>query len=175
MKGPDTHGAQPRYTLCDNYDSVDHQSSGGSVANLPHHLDGYTRWNNEVDASSTFDLWAPGGYSFAVTQANLIGYKTAGGSSPLDAYVEGFGSRVSPDSLYEAQLKLRLGALPAWVNAAKNKHATLIGNIQGNPQTQLMLLRGSAPRNSCCSDSYSLMIRSFSTNFTTVLTIPTIG
>ncbi len=131
MKGPDTHGAQPRWTLFDNYDSVNHHSSGGSVANLPHHLDGYTRWNNEVDASSTFDLWAPGGYSFAVTQANLIGYNPAGGSSPVDAYVEGFGSRVTPDSLYEAQLQRRLGSLPAWVNAAKTKHTTLIGNISG--------------------------------------------
>ena len=131
MKGPDTHGSQPRFTLCDNYDSVDHHSSGGSIPNLPHHLDGYTRWNNEVAASSTFDLWAPGGYGFAVTQANLIGYKAAGGASPLDAYVEGFGSRVSPGSLYEAQLQRRLGALPAWINTAKSKHTTLIGNISG--------------------------------------------
>ena len=131
MKGPDTHGSQPRYSLFDNYDSVDHHSSGGAVANLPHHLDSYTRWNNEVNASSTFDVWAPGGYGFAVTQANLIGYKTAGGSTPIDAYVEGFGSRVTPDSLYEAQLQRRLGSLPAWVNAAKTKHTTLIGNISG--------------------------------------------
>ena len=142
MKGPDTHGSQPRYTLCDNYDSVDHQSSGGSVANLPHHLDGYTRWNNEVDASSTFDLWAPGGYSFAVTQANLIGYKTAGGSSPVDAYVEGFGSRVTPDSLYEAQLQRRLGSLPAWINTAKTEHTTLIGNISGQSVSQVDVIPG---------------------------------
>ena len=136
MRGPDTHGSQPRYSLFDNYDSVNHHSSGGSVANLPHHLDSYTRWNNDVDASSTFDVWTPGGYGFAVTQANLIGYKTAGGSSPVDAYVEGFGSRVSPGSLYEAQLQRRLGSLPAWINAAKNKHATLIGNISAqSPST----------------------------------------
>ena len=142
MKGPDTHGSQPRFTLCDNYDSVDHHSSGGSIPNLPHHLDGYTRWNNEVDASSTFDLWAPGGYGFAVTQANLIGYKTAGGSSPLDAYVEGFGSRVSPDSLYEAQLQRRLGTLPSWISTAKNKHATLIGNISGQSANTVDLTPG---------------------------------
>ena len=122
MKGPDTHGGQPRYTLCDNYDSVNHHASGGAVANLPHHLDGYTRWNNDIDASSTFDVWTPGGYGFAVTQANLIGYKTLGGSLPRDAYFEGFGTYVSPDSLYEAQLQRRLGGLPAWIDTAKDEY-----------------------------------------------------
>ena len=131
MRGPDTHGSQPRYTLFDNYDSVSHHASGGSIGNLPHHLDGYTRWNNEVDESSTFDLWNPGGYGFAVTQAYLIGYKTGGSSSPVDAHIEGFGSHVSPASLYEAQLQRRLGALPAWVATAKTEHTQLIADISG--------------------------------------------
>ena len=122
MRGPDTHGSQPRHTLFDNYNSISHQASGGAIANLPHHLDGYTRWNNNVVDSRTFNLWTPGGYSFAVTQANLIGYKTRGGSLPRNAYFEGFGTRVSPDSLYEAQLQRRLGALPAWVDASKDMH-----------------------------------------------------
>ena len=122
MKGPDTHGAQPRHTLFDNYNSINHQASGGAIENLPHHLDGYTRWNNTVADSSTFDLWTPGGYSFAVTQANLIGYKTLGGSLPRNAYFEGFGTYVSPDSLYEAQLEQRLGVLPAWVDTSKAEY-----------------------------------------------------
>ncbi len=126
MRGPDTHGSQPRHTLFDNYNSISHHASGGAIANLPHHLDGYTRWNNNVSSSRTFDLWTPGGYSFAVTQANIIGYKTGGGSKPRNAYVEGFGTRVSPDSLYEAQLQRRLGTLPAWVDAYKEKHSEFI-------------------------------------------------
>jgi len=126
MRGPDTHGSQPRHTLFDTYSSSNHHASGGAIANLPHHLNGYTRWNNSVADSRTFNLWTPGGYSFAVTQGNLIGYKTQGGAIPRNAYVEGFGTRVSPDSLYEAQLQRRLGALPAWVNAAKDMHAEFV-------------------------------------------------
>ena len=122
MRGPDTHGSQPRHTLFDNYDSINHQASGGAIFNLPHHLDGYTRWNNNVTSSRTFHLWTPGGYSFAVTQGNLIGYKTRGGSLPRNAYVEGFGTHVSPDSLYEAQLQRRFGTLPAWVDTAKDEY-----------------------------------------------------
>ena len=122
MRGPDTHGTQPRHTLFDNYNSISHEGVGGAKENLPHHLDGYTRWNNNVGSSRTFNLWTPVGSRFTVTQGNLIGYKTLGGSIPRNAYFEGFGTRVSPDSLYEAQLEHRLGALPAWIDAYKHMH-----------------------------------------------------
>ena len=131
MKGPDTHGSQPRHTLFDNYYSRNHQSSGGAKFNLPHHLDGYTRWNNVANGSGIFDLWNPGGWRFAVTQANMIGYMQNGGSSPRDAYVEGFGSVVYPNSLYEAQLQHRLGYLPAWINNSKEMHNEFFGSIFG--------------------------------------------
>ena len=131
--GPDTHGAQSRHSLFDNYDSISHHTSGGGVESLPHHLDGYTRWNNTVADSSTFDLWAPGGYGFAVTQGNLIGYKTLGGSIPRDAYFEGFGTRVFPDSLYEAQLEHRLGTLPVWVNVYKRMNREFVQSIVIDP------------------------------------------
>ena len=132
-RGPDAHGAQSRHSLFDNYNSIDHHSSGGGQDSLPHHLDGYTRWNNNVADNRTFDLWTPGGYSFAVTQGNLIGYKTLGGSIPRNAYFEGFGTRVSPDSLYEAQLEHRFGALPAWVDAYKDGHREFVERIFSDP------------------------------------------
>ena len=127
MRGPDGHGEQPRYTLFDNYSSVDHDRSSGTFKRLPHHLDGYVRWNNTVNSSRTFDLWIwndEAGIRLMVTQGNLIGYKTLGGSIPRDSYFEGFGTHVFPDSLYEAQLEQRLGTLPAWVNAAKDEYKT---------------------------------------------------
>ena len=133
MRGPDTHGSQPRHTLFDNYNCINHQASGGAIFNLPHHLDGYTRWNNNVADSRTFNLWTPGGYSFAVTQANLIGYKTTGGPIPHNAYFEGFGTRVSPDSLYEAQLEHRLGVLPVWVDAYKKMNREFVQSIVIDP------------------------------------------
>ncbi len=133
INGPDTHGAQPRHTLFDNYYSLNHQASGGGVGSLPHHLDGYTRWNNTVADSSTFNLWNPGGYNFAATQANMIGYKTLGCLIPRNAYVEGFGTHVHPSSLYEAQLEHRLGTLPAWIDAAKEEHKKFFESISVDP------------------------------------------
>ena len=129
MRGPDTHGSQPRHTLFDNYNSINHQASGGAIFNLPHHLNGYTRWNNNIADSRAFNLWTPGGYSFAVTQANLIGYKTTGGATPRNAYFEGFGTHVYPQSLYEAQLERRLGVLPEWVNASKDNHREFVERV----------------------------------------------
>jgi len=35
------------------------------------------------------------------------------------AYEESTGTRVTPESLYEAQLEKRLGAVPAWLRALK--------------------------------------------------------
>ncbi len=128
LRGPDAHGDFPRHTLFDNYYCRSHENSGGGAGIRPNHLNGYTRWNNTVADSSTFNPWAPGG-GFTATQTNLIGYKTLGGTIPGDAYVEGFGTHVSPNSLYEAQLERRLGALPAWVNASKDMYREFVERI----------------------------------------------
>ena len=131
VRGPDTHGAQSRHTLFDNYTSISHQASGGGIGSLPHHLDGYIRWNNTVFSNSTFNLWTPGGFS--VTQASLIGYKTLSGSVPRNAYFEGFGSHVHPNSLYEAQLERRFGTLPGWIDSYKEKHKQFVQSITPDP------------------------------------------
>ena len=129
--GPDTHGEQSRHSLFDNYKSINHHTSGGGRDSLPHHLDGYIRWNNTVLSDITFDLWAPDHSTF--TQGSLIGYKTLGGSVPRNAYFEGFGTHVSPQSLYEAQLERRLGALPAWVDTYKEMHKEFVESTVIDP------------------------------------------
>ncbi len=131
VRGPDTHGAQSRHSLFDNYNSINHHTSGGGRDSLPHHLDGYIRWNNTVLSDSTFNLWAPDHSTF--TQGSLIGYKTLGGSVPRNAYFEGYGTHVHPQSLYEAQLTLRFGIVPMWVDAAKEAHRVFIENIVVDP------------------------------------------
>ena len=130
--GPDTHGAQSRHSLFDNCSSISHHTSGGGRDSLPHHLDGYIRWNNTVLSDTTFNLWAPDHSTF--TQGSLIGYKTLGGSVPRNAYFEGFGTHVAPASLYEAQLALRLGALPVWVDAYKEMHKQFVESIIIDPE-----------------------------------------
>ena len=127
VRGPDTHGAQSRHSLFDNYKSINHHTSGGGRDSLPHHLDGYIRWNNTVLSDITFNLWAPDHSTF--TQGSLIGYKTLGGSVPRNVYFEGFGTHVSPQSLYEAQLERRLGALPEWIEASKDMYREFVERI----------------------------------------------
>ncbi len=137
IDGPDGHGEHPRNTLFDNYYSRTHHSSSGKGSSMPHHLDGYTRWNNIIDYSfrenrTTIDLWQPSGNNrFLVTQSNLIGYIQSSGNSPLDAYVEYFGNSVYPLSLYEAQLERRLGYLPQWVDDSKEMYNEFFGKIFG--------------------------------------------
>ena len=133
-KGPDVHGSQPRHTLFDNYRSVNHHTSSGGGNAMPNHLDGYVRWNNTANSSETLDLWGrSGGQRLLVTQGSLIGYKALGGAIPRNAYFEGYGTRVSPESLYEAQLEHRLGALPAWVDAYKKMDMEFVQSIVIDP------------------------------------------
>ena len=57
---------------------------------------------------------------------------------------ESYGKPVSPESLYEAQLALRLGSLPAWINSAKRVWANY-------------LLTGQWPTNSYTSGALTLV------------------
>ena len=117
LKGPDTHAAQPRYSLFDNYYSINQEATGGAKENLPHHLDGYTRWNNIVTNTDELDLWESNSNNvYRVVQGNVIGHVQGGRWTPKDAYVEYFQNVVSPVSLYVAQLEERLGYLPVWVD-----------------------------------------------------------
>ena len=129
IDGPDTHGAQPRNTLLDNYHSQTHESSSGQYRRLPHHLDGFTRWNNVSEESRLLDMWTTNPQYYFITQSNLIGYVGASGLS--NTYSEFSGSNVYPNSLYEAQLERRLGYLPLWVDDSKHNHNEFFGLIFG--------------------------------------------
>jgi hypothetical protein len=133
IRGPDTHGAQPRLTLFDNYSSYNHESSSGQGKNLPHHLDGYVRWNNIVSTTEQIDLWTPKWNGLRVTQGSLIGYDTDGGGAPLNAYYEQYGGVVTPNSLYVAQLERRLGYIPAWIENAKETYREFSARVWAAP------------------------------------------
>ena len=120
LPGPDAHANFPRFTLFDNCFHTTHQASGSVTANRPNHLDGYTRWNNITTDDSTFDLW--GGFTY--TQSNIIGY-VSGGAASIDGYVESHGTPVTPNSLYVAQLKRRLGTTPNWIRELKTDYHIL--------------------------------------------------
>lgn len=130
MRGPDCHGSQPRLTLHDNYYSRYHESHGGAIFNLPNHLDKYIRWNNHIsDHTNSFNVWNPGGYSFTVTDAILVGYNQNSRNRPINAYVESFNQRIKPISLYEEQMNRRVGYFPLWLSKVKQDHRDMLKEI----------------------------------------------
>ncbi len=118
----ESHATQPRYTLIDNCrGGFMPYRAGGDGNQLPNHLKGLTIWNfSSMTASPAFVLWDSGGYyvrpvvvgfspsATPFTQMGLLGYSEAMGES-----------LTAMPSLYEAQLKLRLGYVPAWLNSLK--------------------------------------------------------
>ena len=117
----DAHGGFPYATLYDGARGglVSAKSgSGGSQGNIPNHMRHLVFWN--------FQELGPGGknYRFWRTESKygrfvlplFVGYR---GPSSFDAKQlqlnESFGKAVSPASLFESQLELRLGKRPTWL------------------------------------------------------------
>ena len=126
MHGPDAHGDQPRYTLFDNYHSRTHHRASGVWDRHPNHLNGFYRWNNRINESRTINydtLNQEGGiWALIIPFPVLVGYRTLGGNTPRNAYVDGFRLFRSPISVYEAQLIRRLGYTPAWLDQTARDH-----------------------------------------------------
>ncbi|MDF7824608.1 DUF4955 domain-containing protein [Pontiellaceae bacterium B12227] len=110
----ESHGSQPRWTLFDNI-SGDWKYGrwGGARGSLPNHLRGLAFWNyNNTGAGE------PGDYHFIrpdsvygrIIMPYVIGFH--GNPQVFDEtqveVLESNGARVWPDSLYEAQFKLRM-------------------------------------------------------------------
>lgn len=121
----ESHATQPRATLIDCCTGGFMQSrQGGDLTQLPNHLNDLTIWNFSATNSpknTDFDWWSktsvwwkflpPIIVGFHGTKTNFIQEQVK-----LD---EGNGTIVEPQSLYEAQLKLRLGYVPDWLKALK--------------------------------------------------------
>ena len=131
IRGPDKHANMPRENLWDNYYSTNHETASGRIERLPHHLDGYTRWNNYVSPKNkTLDLWSNASYGFKVTQGNIIGHQAPFSiSPPKNAYVEAYQDRVYPKSLYEAQLSRRSDVIEDWVSILKEDYLIFFDDV----------------------------------------------
>ncbi len=133
-RGWDLHSAQPRTNLIDMYISSGISGSGGHYSNNPNHLSGLTIWNQERTGGNetNYNFWntSCGSNYCGTTIANpiIVGYHgsatTTFDQSNLK-YEESNGTKVSPESLYEAQVAHRLGARPAWLDAAITKYESL--------------------------------------------------
>ena len=112
----DIHKTDPSYANL--YDCVSNGrlsgSSGGGVP--PHHLKRLVFWNYNHGGSDThYDFWQ--GYLkflFPII-VGFHGNPATFAESTLEI-LESNGEAVTPESLFEAQLALRLGSVPAWLS-----------------------------------------------------------
>lgn len=119
----ESHATQPRATLIDCCRGgwiKNHQ--GGDIEQLPNHLDDLTVWNFNATTNNITNWWESGNSNYwKFLPPTIIGFHGASSSfNPDQVKADRHnGTVVSPESLYEEQLKARLGAVPAWLNSLK--------------------------------------------------------
>jgi hypothetical protein len=121
----ESHSYQPRNTLLDLMEGgLLPNRAGGNVVNHPNHMRGLVLWNfKRIDSAKTLvDFWPETQiYSGRIVAPIIVGLhgKT---TNFIDAQLRlllSNGQKVSTESLYEYQLKRRLGFLPNWLKAYK--------------------------------------------------------
>jgi len=129
----ESHATQPRATLFDKCSGgLIRYHAGGASDEAPNHLSDLTLWNLNVtgttdekkqDYANDFTWWGSSDLWWKIYPPIVVG--THGKSVTFSqtegqlTYEESTGVMVTPESLYEAQLEKRLGAIPAWLNALK--------------------------------------------------------
>ncbi|MYB55157.1 MAG: DUF4955 domain-containing protein [Gemmatimonadetes bacterium] len=121
----DIHKTDPSYANL--YDCVNNGrlsgSSGGGVP--PHHLRRLVFWNYNHGGDVThYDFWA--GY-LKFLHPIIVGFHGNPATfkeSDLEV-LESNGEAVAPESLFDAQLELRLGTLPVWVKDLRTEWETI--------------------------------------------------
>ena len=116
----ESHASQPRASLIDACEGgMMRGRAGGAVGSNPNHLNDLVFWNyKETDeGSENFDFWASDSNFWKFLPPIIVGFHGAGTTFEKSQvkYEESNGKPVNPESLYEAQLELRLGKLPRWI------------------------------------------------------------
>ncbi len=129
----ESHATQPRATLIDCCDGGwIHGRQGGDNIQMPNHLADLTVWNFYAKNAnlagdkynSNFTWWDSNDKWWKFLPAIVVGFhgpaNTKFNEDPTQIkLLESEGTAVYPESLYEAQLKQRLGYVPAWLEALK--------------------------------------------------------
>lgn len=125
----ESHATQPRATLIDNCrGGLVYYRAGGDENEAPNHLSDLTLWNLNVTGTdshaSNFEWWSDSDKWWKIFPPIVVGVhgtkvQFAGTDRQQVTYEESTGAKVSPESLYEAQLRERLGYVPGWLNALK--------------------------------------------------------
>ncbi len=120
----ESHATQPRATLVDACKGGWLQyRQGGDASQTPNHLSDLVIWNFESTTawSGTWDWWKTNSVFWKFLPPIVVGFHGESctfleSQTLVDSY---HGQSVSPESLYEAQLRARLGYVPAWLNSLK--------------------------------------------------------
>lgn len=125
----ESHATQPRATLIDNCSGgLVYYRAGGDENEVPNHLGDLTLWNLNVTGTdshaSNFAWWSDSDTWWKIFPPIVVGthgmnVKFPGKEQQQVTYEESTGMKVSPESLYKAQLRERLGYVPGWLNALK--------------------------------------------------------
>lgn len=120
----ESHATQPRATLIDCCEGGWMRwRQGGDASQVPNHLADLTVWNFNSITPSTgeFIWWDSSSTWWKFIQPIIIGFhgeKTTFKAADVTTDSHN-GEIVAPESLYEAQLRIRLGSVPAWLQALK--------------------------------------------------------
>ncbi len=123
----ESHASQPRHTLFDaSQGGFMRGRAGGADSNNPNHLGGLLFWNyNQTnEGTDNFDFWATDTKYWRFVMPLFVGFHSKSGKPTnfVEDQVllnESHGTPVYPESLYEAQLELRLGKIPRWLKDIK--------------------------------------------------------
>lgn len=121
----ESHASQPRNTLLDNVSGgLLSNRGGGSLENMPNHMKGLVFWNyTQTNAPvKNFEFWPARNIWWKIPAPIIAGFAGHGTTFNTEqlGYLEGLEQKVSPVSLYEAQLQLRLNKLPDWLIQLKD-------------------------------------------------------
>ncbi len=123
--GFESHASQPRITLfdaCEGGMLQGHQ--GGAKMNLPNHMKGLVFWNFKATSApnnKSWTWWEKGDRWSKFLPPLIVGFHGKRITfSPSDIVAEISPNQpVKPESLYEAQLRKRLGKVPSWLTELK--------------------------------------------------------
>lgn len=131
----ESHASQPRATLIDRCEGAFIPSrQGGDALEVPNHLNDLIIWNMNATRvayesrwNNQFVWWDKSSIWSKTMPPTIVGFHGASinfaetfiSDVPQYKRIESQGTRVEPYSLYEAQLRRRLGYVPAWLSALK--------------------------------------------------------
>ena len=120
----ESHATQPRATLIDCCTGGWMKfRQGGDANQVPNHLADLTVWNfcSVTPASGMFNWWDHESQWWKFLPPIVVGFHGQTTTFDESQMTVNFsnGIPVNPESLYEAQIKERLGAVPAWLVSLK--------------------------------------------------------